>query len=78
MIKEGYLKPKLQIDEIFTFLTAAFDGIIRDLIITQHYQFGSVPFPVKFKKEELIKSLCTAFILLLGGNEKLIFEEGSL
>jgi len=37
-----------------------------------------LPIPGTLKKEELIKNLCAAFLLLLGGNEKIIFEENPL
>lgn len=68
-IVEGYFKPKLPLEDLFNFLAVSFDGIIRDLILSKHYQF---PIPAGFEKDRLIKSLCTALVLLLDGNEKLI------
>jgi len=71
-VMEGYFQPKLPIEDIFNFLGTSFDGIIRDLIIITHYETPMFP-PVN--KSRLVKSLCTAFILLLGGNERLIYPE---
>lgn len=69
-IAEGYFKPKLALEDLINFLVASFDGIIRDLILSKHYQF---PTPGGFEKDRLTKSLCTAFVLLLGGDEDLIY-----
>jgi AcrR family transcriptional regulator len=71
-ITEGYFNPKLQLDDIFTFLITSLDGMIRDLILDKYYQIDDSPFSNRLDEDRLIKSLCTAFILLLGGNEKLI------
>ena len=76
-ISEGYFKPKLPIDDIVKFHVTSIDGITRDLILCNHYQMP-LPIPGTLKTEELIRNLCTAFLLLLGGNEKIIFEEKSL
>lgn len=69
-ISDGYFKPKLSIDDLLSFLITSFDGIVRDLIIIRHYPIDNSPL---LEKNRLIKSLCTAFVLLLGGNEKLIY-----
>ena len=76
-ISEGYFKPKLPIDDIVKFHVTSIDGITRDLISCNHYQMP-LPIPGTLKPEELIRNLCTAFLLLLGGNEKIIFEEKPL
>lgn len=69
-VEEGYFKPKLPIEDIFMFLGTSFDGIIRDLIISAHYNAPIFP---QFDKSKLVKSLCTAFVLLLGGDETLLY-----
>ena len=69
-IMEGYFQPKLPVEDIFSFLGASFDGIIRDLIISTHYKAPMFP---QLDKARLVQSLCTAFVLLLGGNETLIY-----
>lgn len=69
-ISEGYFKPKLPIDDIWNFLITSFDGIVRDLIIIRHYQIDNLPM---LEKGRLIKGLCTALVLLLDGNEKIIY-----
>jgi len=69
-IIEGYFQPKLPIEDIFNFLGTSFDGMIRDLIISTHY---SAPMFPQFDKSKLVQSLCTAFVLLLGGDERLIY-----
>jgi len=66
----GYFQPKLPLEDIFSFLGTSFDGIVRDLIIGTHY---NVPMFPHFDKGKLVRSLCTAFVLLLGGNEQLIY-----
>jgi len=71
-IEKGYFKPRLPLEDIYAFLAASMDGIIRDLILTTHY---NVPTSIRFEKDKLIKSLCTAFVLLLGGNEKNIYPQ---
>jgi len=76
-ISEGYFKPKLPIDDIVKFHVTSIDGITRDLILCNHYQMP-LPIPGSLKTEELIRNLCAAFLLLLGGNEKIIIEEKSL
>lgn len=68
-VMTGYFKPKLPVEDIFNFLGSSFDGIIRDLIISTHYNAPMFP---NFDKNRLVKGLCTAFVLLLGGNEQLI------
>lgn len=70
-ISEGYFKPKLPVNDLLSFLITSFDGIVRDLVITKHYPVEGSPC---LEKERLIQSLCTAFVLLLGGNEELIYQ----
>ena len=74
---EGYFQPKLPMEDMFHFLGTSFDGIIRDLIISTHYNTPTFP---QLDKNRLVKSLCTAFVLLLGGNEQRIypFEENHI
>jgi len=69
-VTAGYFKPKLPIEDIFTFLGTSFDGMIRDLIISTHYNTPLFP---QLDKSRLMKSLCTAFVLLLDGDETLIY-----
>lgn len=70
-ISEGYFKPKLPVEDLLNFLITSFDGIVRDLIITRHYPMDNSPL---LDKNRLTKSLCTAFVLLLGGNCDFIYE----
>ena len=74
-ITDGYFNPKIEVEDIFAFLITSFSGIIRDLILSNHYQIGGLPFGSELKKDRLIKSLCTAFVMLLGGDENLIYQE---
>ena len=76
-ISEGYFKPKLPIDDIVKFHVTSIDGITRDLILCNHYQMP-LPIPGTLEKEKLVKNFCTVFLMLLGGNEKIIFEENLL
>lgn len=75
-ITEGYFKPQLPSDALYGFLFTAIDGIIRDTILIQHYQMNALPF-ASLEKNSLIKSLCTAFVLLLGGKGDLIYGSES-
>lgn len=69
-ISEGYFNPKLPIQDILSFLVTSFDGIVRDLILIRHYPISNSPL---LEKSRLVISLCSALVLLLGGNEKLIY-----
>ena len=69
-ISEGYFKPKLPMQDILSFLITSFDGIVRDLILIRHYPISNSPL---FEKNKLVISLCSALVLLLGGDEKLIY-----
>lgn len=62
-VSEGYFKPVLPLEDIINFFIASIDGIIRNLILSAHYNV----MPVALEKDKLLKSLTTAFILLLGG-----------
>lgn len=70
-VSDGYFNPKIPIDDLLSFLITSFDGIIRDLIIIKHYPIDNPPL---LEKSKLVKSLCTALVLLLGGNEELIYK----
>lgn len=75
-IQEGYFEPKIPIEDIMKFLTASFDGIIRDLILSNYYKMNdNFPIVADLNGYTLIYCLCVSFILLLGGNEKLIIQE---
>ena len=71
-ISDGYFKPKLPFENIVAFLLTSMDGMVRDVILVEHYP---IEFPVLFEKEQIVASLCAAFVLLLGGNEKIIYSE---
>lgn len=75
-IQEGYFHPKLPIEDILKFLITACDGITRDLILAGYYKMKDC-FPIiqDLNGNTLTYSLCVSFILLLGGNEKLINGE---
>lgn len=70
-ISEGYFKPKIPFDDLLSFLITSLDGIVRDLIIIEHYPLDDLP---NLEKTRLIKCLCTALVLLLGGDENLIYD----
>lgn len=69
-LSEGYFIPKLPIEDLMSFLITSFDGIVRDLILIRYYPTNNSPL---LNKNRLVISLCTALVLLLGGNEKLIY-----
>ena len=73
-ISEGYFSPKLPLEDIIYFHATSIDGITRDLILHKHYQIP-MPFPGTLEKETLMNSYCIALVLLLGGNETMIFQE---
>ena len=62
-VSEGYFNPVLPLEDILNYFIASIDGIIRNLILSTHYNV----MPVALEKDKLLKSLTTAFILLLGG-----------
>ena len=62
-VSEGYFNPALPLEDILNYFIASIDGIIRNLILSTHYNV----MPVALEKDKLLKSLTTAFILLLGG-----------
>lgn len=74
-VKEGYFKPMLLIEDIVDYVNISFSGIIRETILTIHYR---TPTPKPLDKDRLLNSLCTAFVLLLGGNEKLIYPQEAM
>jgi len=72
-IREGYFTPKQPVNEIFSFLTATLSGITRNLILCRHYHIAeTLPMAGALNEDDAVRTLCVAFILLLGGNEKLI------
>jgi hypothetical protein len=73
-ILEGYFKPKLPEDGILGFHQTSLDGITRDLILYNHYELN-LPFAGKLDRNSIIQCFITAFILLLGGNERHILED---
>lgn len=74
--EEGYFKPKIPIENIMKLLITSFDGIIRDMILAHHYKTDNHFLMMEdLNGYSLIHSLCVSFILLLGGNEKLIKQE---
>jgi len=73
-ISEGYFNLKIPLENLFGLHTVTLDGMIRDLILCKYYTVF-LPFPGTLEKEKLIENYCTALVLLLGGNEKLIYEE---
>jgi len=71
-ISEGYFTPKQPVDDIVSFLMAALSGITRNLILYKRYHIDEpIPMADSFNGDNAARTLCTALILLLGGNEKL-------
>jgi len=71
-ISEDYFKPVLPFEDIIVFLMTSLDGIVRDTVLIDNY---GMEFPLRFEKERVVKNLCVAFVLLLSGDEKIIYSE---
>lgn len=66
-IQEGHFQPVLPVEEIFSFLIASFDGIMRDVTLSKCYpSAGQVPPPVKFDEKSLTANLSKAVLFFLG------------
>lgn len=63
----GYFIPIIPLNDLFAFIIAAYDGIIRDVTVTKCYPLEpDNPPPVIFNEKSLIQSLYTSIMLLLG------------
>jgi AcrR family transcriptional regulator len=71
-ISEGYFSPKLPFEDILALMITSFSGALSALIKHTHYK---ITYPDTLEKDRLLRSICTAIVLLLGGNEKLIYGE---
>lgn len=68
-INDGYFSPKQPVNDIFAFLVTALSGITRNLILCKHYHIGELfPEADAVNEDNAVRTLCAAFILLLGGN----------
>lgn len=65
--EQGYFKPIMPVEDIFAFLIASFDGMIRDVTLTGCYGGKTVPpFGVDFNGKKLIHCLYVSVLSLLG------------
>ncbi len=65
--ESGYFTPILPLKEVFAFVIAAFDGIIRDVTLTKCYLPATETPPlIVFDEKQLIKSLYISTLTLLG------------
>lgn len=76
-ISEGYFIPKIPLDDLLKLHIITIDGIMRDLILCGHYGLP-LPFPGMLDKERIVKSFCLAFVIMLGGNDELLYKENPL
>ncbi|MBR3637980.1 MAG: TetR/AcrR family transcriptional regulator [Lachnospiraceae bacterium] len=65
--KSGYFSPVIPAEDVFSFITASFDGIIRDVTITKCYAGKGAPqTTLCFDEEKLIRCLYLSTMTLLG------------
>lgn len=71
-VREGYFQPKAPLEDIFHLLAASFDGIERDIIFAECYNFGLVaPILNDMNAEKLLGTLCVSLLLLLNGKSSI-------
>lgn len=63
-IANGYFKPTVSTESIYTLLFAFFDGFVRDLTYVKCYRFEA-PMSVTFEDKDLPKALAASVIFLL-------------
>lgn len=77
-IQEGYFRPRTTMEDLFLFLGTSFDGMIRDLILARYYKIGEIYKAVMhLDPKRLVATLCSATILLLGGDVTKLIDGGS-
>lgn len=65
--ESGYFSPVIPPEDVLSFITASFDGIIRDVTITKCYAGRGVPqTTLCFDEEKLIRCLYLSTMTLLG------------
>ena len=68
-IQEGYFQPNTSIEDLFLFMGTAFDGMIRDLILANHYKIGETyENAMRLDAEKLVATLYLSTVLLLNGD----------
>lgn len=66
-VQAGYFQPQIPLEDLFAFVTAAFDGIVRDVTLTKYYlQEDEMNPMIQFDAEKLIHSLYLSTLALLG------------
>lgn len=63
--QNGYFVPVVQVEDIFAFIVAAFDGMIRDITLTRCYPNGTQP-GLCFDEKRLIQCMYLSTVTLLG------------
>ena len=76
-IEEGIFQPQLPLSDIIIFMSAAFDGMIRDMILVKHYHLGDLYPPMaSLRGDRMIYSVYLAVHALLGSPEEPIPFKG--
>lgn len=76
-VQEGYFQPRISMEDLILFLATSFDGMVRDLILARHYKIGEVYEAVNhLDSKRLVATLCTATVLLLGGETNQLIDGG--
>ncbi len=65
--EKGYFTPVIPVEDILAFITASYDGIIRDVTITKCYTGEGAPqADVRFDEKTLIRCLYQSTMMFLG------------
>lgn len=69
-VDNGYFNPKLPLKDIFSLMLTSFNGIERDILISECYKLEPAPAHIgKPNAKKLTEGLCLSFICLLGGKD---------
>lgn len=76
MVKKSYFKPVIPLNDIYMFMIASVDGIVRHLILTEHYKLNRKLYHYKnntvkdidFDPDVLMNTLYKSILFFLGAN----------
>lgn len=77
-VTNGYFKPKLPLQDIFALIVTSFNGIERDVLMSECYQLEISSAPIAgIDAKKLTEGLGMSLICLLGGKSELFMLPGN-